>query len=141
MKPIISILILCAFISCTTRKYSTVTVPETHTEFINKDYRDTLILMDSIVIHDSVYIKEKGDTLYRYDTKTEYKYKTIYKYVTKTDTIIKKDSIPYIVTVTEYKEVYKQNWWQKSFMYIGIGALLLIIIIVGYERLKISLKK
>lgn len=137
---LILITFLIIVVACTT-KHNVAVVPEYHSEIIAKNYSDTAIYKDSVFIHDSVYVKEKGDTLYLYNTKVEFKYKTLYKYVTQHDTIIQKDSIPYTITITEYKEVNKQNWLQKTLTGIGVITLVSLFITVLYKYIKLRIKK
>ena len=107
--------------SCKTTKY--ITVPEYH-------YRDsirTLQVHDSIYEHDSIYQYVKADTCFisRWHTK--------YRQLIRTDTLLvnKVDSVPvpYPVKDTKTITVYRQRWWQKDFMSIGI---ITIVALCGY---------
>lgn len=79
--------------SCT----KTIYVPQTRTEYVNRER------VDSLFIHDSIFVTErvKGDTVYRYNDR----WHTAYKLEVRVDTVVKCDSIPYPVEVvrTEYK--------------------------------------
>lgn len=132
MKKILPIiflfLILCA---CTTTKKEFIEVPipiETvKTEYIHNTK------IDSIVIRDSVDRWIKGDTVFLYKEHTKY------KYLSRLDTIVKIDSIPKVITreVTKEVEVNHIKWYQKTLMWTGGIALLLI---VGFLIYKIKFK-
>ena len=132
--------------SCaTTKKIQEVPVilDSDHTEYVSTDVKDSTLLRDSIYVHDSIYVKEKGDTLYYYKYTTEYKDRIQFKYINKTDTVCITDSIPYPVTVTEYKEVVtnKLTWLQQSLVYLGILSLIVLLVTLGIKYIKLYLRK
>jgi len=146
MKNIIIIILLCLITSCaSTRKVTEVpvVVEQEHTEYVSSDTKDSTLVRDSIYVHDSIYVKEKGDTLYYYKYTTEYKDKIQYKYITKTDTLCIRDSIPYPVTVTEYKEVVtnKLTWLQQTLVYLGVLSLIVLLVTLGIKYIKLYLKR
>jgi hypothetical protein len=105
--------------SCKTTKY--ITVPEYH-------YRDSvrvLIQRDSVYRRDSSYFFSKGDTVYHEH------FNTVYHERFNSDTLsyLRRDSIPKPYPVIKKETVYRQRWWQKDFMWIGIVA---IISLCGY---------
>ena len=112
-----------------------VVLPQTHIEQESTNKLDSIFIRDSIYIKDSVYIKEKGDTVFYYKTSTKYidKYKD--RLVYKTDTITKIDSISVPVTVTKIKEVHKLNWFQQTFLYLGIVAMIILAVKVIKHRI------
>ena len=121
-------IVVCAIISlcsCTTTRY--VTVPEYH-------YRDSTKLVhvrDSVFHRDSIYVYTRGDTVYHEH------YNTIYKEHYYSDTInnVYRDSIFKPYKVVETKTVHKLHWWQKSLMWVGIAAIIALIIGI-FIRLK-----
>ena len=127
---IVSGLMLLFFVcSCKTTEY--VEVPVVHTEYVYKESKDTAY------VRDSVYIKEvqKGDTI----RITEYRDRYRFRYITLTDTIIRLDSISVPYPVEVVKIDHKQTWLQKTFMLIGIGFILGIVIRLVLKRLKLIL--
>lgn len=105
---------------------TTTRVVEVPVEVVKKEYiHDTRV--DSVYIRDSIDRWLKGDTLYIT------KYYTKYKYVNKVDTLIRTDSIPKIVTVEKKVEVNHIYWWQKSLMWLGGIATLLILAFIAYK--------
>ena len=88
-------------------------------------------------VHDSTYIDrwhtiiQKGDTIFVTDEVTKI------KYVTKTDTAYKVVEKPVIVSKTETVEVKRPlNWWQKTFIGIGVVSLLALLGIVVWKTRK-----
>ena len=92
-------------------------------------------------VHDSTYIDrwhtiyQKGDTVFVTETEIQYrervKVDTAYKYVEK----------PVEVTVTETVEVKKPlNWWQKTFIGIGVASMLALIGMVIWKTRKLWIK-
>jgi hypothetical protein len=105
---------------------TTTKVVEVPMEVVKKEYiHDTRV--DSVYIRDSIDRWLKGDTLYI----TKYYIK--YRYVNKVDTLIRTDSIPKIVTVEKKVEVNHIYWWQKSLMWLGGIATLLILAFIAYK--------
>ena len=88
-------------------------------------------------VHDSTYVDrwhtiiQKGDTIFVTDEVTKI------KYVTKTDTASKVVEKPVIVSKTETVEVKRPlNWWQKTFIGIGVVSLLALLGIVVWKTRK-----
>ena len=127
---VVSALMLLFFVcSC-----KTVYVPvpgETKTEYVYMESKDTAY------VRDSVYIKEvqKGDTI----RITEYRDRYRFRYITTTDTIVRVDSVAVPYPVEIVKVDHKQTWLQKTFMLIGIGFILGIVIRLVLKRLKLIL--
>lgn len=106
------IILLCfCLMSCKT-KY--VSVPEYHTEYLNKEVHDTLI--EKLFQKDSVVLYTKGDTVYR--DKFQVLYKDRYNTIEKADTLIRVDSvrIPYPVE----RQLTK---WERVQMSVGAVVL------------------
>ena len=116
MMVILFVLALLA--SCKQVEYVPVIEHRTDTTFITKWQRD------SVWLHDSIMVTEKGDTV-----RIE-KWHT--KYVTKIDTVVKyksvTDSIPVPYEVPKYIDK-PLKWWQKSLIWTGILALMVVILI------------
>lgn len=110
-------LLMC---SCKTIEYVPVIQHETHHDSIYF----TQIQRDSIWQHDSILIKDRGDTVWVEKWHTKY----VEKQVHDTTYIAKIDSIPAPYPVKEYVEK-PLNWWQKSLIWTGIVALMVVILI------------
>jgi hypothetical protein len=141
MKNILLVIVFIILVSCSSTSKVTevpITIEQQHTEYIKGELKDTISFRDSVYITDSIYIEEKGDTLYCYKTRVEYKYKTQYKYSIKKDTLCIRDSIPYPVTITEYKEVTTNvlYWYQKLLIYLGIGTIIIVLTMLGINYIK-----
>lgn len=112
---IIPILIL--LVSCTAQRQ----IIEVPVETIKYEYiHDTRI--DSVYEKDSIDRWREGDTVFIYKEHTKY------KYLNKTDTVCKTDTITKVVPV-EVKEVVEVNhikWYQKTLMWAGGIAVLLL---------------
>lgn len=112
---IIPILIL--LVSCTTQRQ----IIEVPVETIKYEYiHDTRI--DSVYEKDSIDRWREGDTVFIYKEHTKY------KYLNRTDTVCKTDTITKVVPV-EVKEVVEVNhikWYQKTLMWAGGIAVLLL---------------
>lgn len=110
-------LLMC---SCKSVEYVPVIQHETHHDSIYF----TKVQKDSVWLHDSISIEAKGDTV-----RIE-KWHT--KYVTKIDTVVKyksvTDSIPVPYEVPKYIEK-PLKWWQKSLIWTGILAFMVVILI------------
>lgn len=123
MKWLLYLTFILLCISCTVTKYVDRPVPvETvRTEYVNKIFRD------SVVVHDSIDRYVSGDTVWLY------KYKYIYVYRDRADTVAVNDTIeiPVEVKTTEVKEVNKLKWYQTTLMWIGGIALLILSFKVG----------
>ncbi len=110
-------LLMC---SCKTVEYVPVIQHETHHDSIYF----TQIQRDSIWQHDSILIKDRGDTVWVEKWHTKY----VEKQVHDTTYIAKIDSIPAPYPVKEYVEK-PLTWWQKSLIWTGILALMVVILI------------
>ena len=110
-------LLMC---SCKSVEYVPVLQHGTHHDSIYF----TKVQKDSVWLHDSISIEAKGDTV-----RIE-KWHT--KYVTKIDTVVKyksvTDSIPVPYEVPKYIDK-PLKWWQKSLIWTGILALMVVILI------------
>lgn len=97
-------------------------------EYVNQYVRDT--------IHESVteYIYTKNDTIFQEKTKIVYKERTV------RDTVFKEltDSVPYPVDVPVYVEK-KLNWFQKTLIWTGGIAIILIIVFILIKLRNLSL--
>lgn len=98
---IILVLSAMMLIGCASNKPK-VTERIVYDTVINNVYKDRLVY-DSIYIYDSVFNRLQNDTVYLE------KYKTIYKYLYKYDTICQKDTIIKSNTITQVKEVKRNN--------------------------------
>lgn len=100
MRAVKYILFILLLAGCT----KTIYVPQTRTEYVNRER------VDSLFIHDSVFVRErvKGDTVYL----TRDRWRTEYRDRLRVDTIIRTDSIPYPVEVvkTEYRTPAPVRW-------------------------------
>ena len=100
---------------CTKTLY--VPVESVRTEYVDKLQRDSIYVYEK----DSMYIK--GDTVFRDRWRYKYRDKFIHDSVFIQDTI----RVPYPVEVIV--KVNELHWWQKSFMWVGIVAVLLFIVV------------
>ena len=97
-------------------------IVEVPVEVIKKEYiHDTKI--DSVYIRDSIDRWQKGDTLFIT------KYSTKYKYLNRVDTI------PKIISTTIEKKVEVNHiyWYQKTLMWLGGIAVILLIVVITYK--------
>ena len=126
---VLVLLVIWAFVGCTTTKY--ITVPEVHTDTV----RITKQQRDSIFLHDSIYVKEwaKGDTVY---LETE-RWHTRYQDRWLCDTIYRSrtDSIPVPVPV-EKKVPAELNWFQQARIWLGNLVLLALALAVGWFAIR-----
>ena len=123
-KKLLLILSLLLFISCKT----STKIIEVPVEVVKKEYiHDTKI--DSVYIRDSIDRWQKGDTLFIT------KYSTKYKYLNRVDTILKVDTIPKIISTTIEKKVEVNHiyWYQKTLMWLGGIAVILLIVVITYK--------
>ena len=88
--------------------------------------------LDSIYLSDSIYISDfvRTDTVFR----TVERWHTQYRDRWRHDTIYqaRHDTIPQPYPVTEYVEK-PLGWWQKCLIWIGIIALMVMIVIVVWK--------
>lgn len=139
MKYLPIFLLLLLAVSCKTKH-------EIQTEYVYVEKTDSLkhlrtqidsllresILRDSINVKDSIVIREKGDTVIVERWHTEYREKDS-QHAEKNKEIIH-DTV--YQSHTEYidryidkeitKEVNKLYWWQKTLMWMGVAAIILI---------------
>lgn len=121
------LILLISHILCISCKTSTKIV-EVPVEVVKKEYiHDTKI--DSVYIRDSIDRWQKGDTLFIT------KYSTKYKYLNRVDTILKVDTIPKIISTTIEKKVEVNHiyWYQKTLMWLGGIAVILLIVVITYK--------
>ena len=125
MKNLILVILL---ILVSTACKTTTKIVEVPVEVIKKEYiHDTKI--DSVYIRDSIDRWQKGDTLFIT------KYSTKYKYINRVDTILKIDTIPKIIFTTIEKKVEVNHiyWYQKTLMWLGGIAVILLIVVITYK--------
>jgi len=105
--------------SCRQVEYVTVEKVRTDTTYITKWQKD------SVWLHDSIRVSEKGDTIRIEKWHTKFVEREVH------DTLYqaKSDTIPQPYQVTEYVEK-PLGWWQKVLIWIGIIALMVMIVIV-----------
>ena len=116
MRSLLIIVLLCSMLTgCTKTLY--VPVESVRTEYVDKLQRDSIYVYEK----DSMYIK--GDTVFRDRWRYKYRDKFIHDSVFIQDTI----RVPYPVEVIV--KVNELHWWQKSFMWVGIVAVLLFIVV------------
>lgn len=129
MKKLVFIVIAILLFSACRTITKTIEVPvEIPVEVIKKEYiYDTKI--DSVYIRDSIDRWQKGDTLFIT------KYSTKYKYLNRVDTILKVDTIPKIISTTIEKKVEVNHiyWYQKTLMWLGGIAVILLIVVITYK--------
>ena len=107
---------------------TTTKIVEVPVEVIKKEYiHDTK--KESVYISYSIKKKKKGDTLFIT------KYSTKYKYLNRVDTILKVDTIPKIISTTIEKKVEVNHiyWYQKTLMWLGGIAVILLIVVITYK--------
>ena len=125
MKKLVFIMLAILMLSDCKNNTKIVEVP---VEVIKKEYiHDTKI--DSAYIRDSIDRWQKGDTLFIT------KYSTKYKYLNRVDTILKVDTIPKIISTTIEKKVEVNHiyWYQKTLMWLGGIAVILLIVVITYK--------
>ena len=111
---------------CTTTKYVPVISHSTDTLIQTRTQYDSIYMSDSIYISDFV----RTDTVFR----TVERWHTQYRDRWRHDTIYqaRHDTIPQPYPVTEYVEK-PLWWWQKGLIWIGIIALMVVIVIVVWK--------
>ena len=119
---ILAVLLMISFCGCTTTRYVPVEHHTTDTVYQSKLQRD------SIWLHDSILVSEKGDTIRIERWHTKFVEKQVH------DTLYqaKIDSIPAPYPVTEYVEK-PLSWWQNGLIWIGIIAMMVMIVIVVWK--------
>lgn len=126
MKYFILLLLGFLLACCTSTRYVPV-------ERVKVEYKDKIIHhRDSIYQRDSVYIRERGDTVFV--EKFVYLYRDKYKRDTVYHQRIDSIAVPY--EVVKWKTVKKPpNTLEKLLMYVGVGALGLLIF-KGYKIIR-----
>ena len=129
MKKLVFIVITILLFSACRTITKTIEVPvEIPVEVVKKEYiHNTKI--DSVYIRDSIDRWQKGDTLFIT------KYSTKYKYLNRVDTVLKVDTIPKIIYTTIEKKVEVNHiyWYQKTLMWLGGIAVILLIVVITYK--------
>lgn len=92
---VVSLILLLLLFTLSGCKTKYISVPEYHTEYVNRT--DTFAKLDSVYIKDSVFVYKNRDTIFINKIAYRDRYHNIYK--VKSDTIFKTDSIrvPYPV--------------------------------------------
>lgn len=90
-------------------------------ESVRTEYQDRY-LRDSINVYDSVYVREKGDSVF------VDRFQKIYIDRFRVDSFIRTDSIQVPYPVDKIVEVNKLYWYQEALMWIGVGALVILMI-------------
>lgn len=101
----------------------TVYVPQTRTEYVERERVDSVYLRDSIY----VTLRTANDTVYI----TQYCDRIRGRVSIRTDTVCRVDSISYPVEVVRTET--KMNGFQKFFFWIGIGFTLALILWVAVK--------
>ena len=125
MKKLVFIMLAILMLSACKTTTKIIEVP---VEVVKKEYiHNTKI--DSVYIRDSIDRWQKGDTLFIT------KYSTKYKYLNRVDTILKVDTIPKIISTTIEKKVEVNHiyWYQKTLMWLGGIAVILLIVVITYK--------
>jgi len=122
MKWFLAVVVMAVVCGCTKTDYITVERVTHDTTYVAKHQRD------SIWLHDSIRVSEKGDTIRIEKWHTKFVEREVH------DTIYqaKSDTIPQPYQVTEYVEK-PLGWWQKCLIWIGIIALMVVIVIVVWK--------
>lgn len=118
------LIVLAAIALLTGCKTKYVSVPEYHTQYMNKT--DTLLQLDSILVHDSVSVVYQGDTITTFKFCYRDRYRYIYK--NKTDTILVTDSVMvphYIEKERKRKNADLVLWFFLALAIIGITGYVL----------------
>ena len=120
MRSLLIIVLLCSMLTgCTKTLY--VPVESVRTEYVDKLQRDSIYVYEK----DSMYIK--GDTVFRDRWRYKYKDKLIHDSIFIQDTI----RVPYPVEVIV--KVNELHWWQESLMWVGIVAIIILLVMLWYQ--------
>lgn len=119
---LIVVIVFLLLTSCKQIEYVTVEKVRNDTTYITKHQRD------SVWLHDSIMVSEKGDTIRIEKWHTKY----IEKVSHDTTYVATHDTIPQPYPVTEYVEK-PLGWWQKGLIWIGIIALMVVIVTVVWK--------
>ena len=122
IKLFLAVVVMAVVCSCTKTEYITVERVTHDTTYVAKHQRD------SIWLHDSIRVSEKGDTIRIERWHKKFVERDVH------DTLFqaKSDTIPQPYPVTEYVEK-PLSWWQKWLIWIGIIALMVVIVIVVWK--------
>lgn len=135
----LTILLVCC--SCGSTKMVTETIP---VETIRETLRVDTIYLNHMQ-YDSIYVStDKSqeyhlnplnrlndftpDTIVITQHDVEYRYRLLHDTIYKTDVITQRDSIPYEVTVTQYRNVPYIPWYAKTLIWIGAISIFAFII-------------
>ena len=137
---ILILVIFCILTGCRSTRLATQTVREVHTDtiYVNKVHYDSIYIShdrttdyhrgiqsnESVSSVQSVFSNPVSDTLFIHDRTVEYRYRLLRDTVFRT----RVDSIPYEVTVVETKAEQYVPWWAKLLSWIGVLALIILII-------------
>lgn len=113
MRAVLFICLTFWLVGCT----KTVYIPQ---ETVRTEYQDRY-LRDSIYLHDSVYVRDRGDSVFVDRWHTQYIDRLRVDSFLRTDTIRE----PYPVEKIVY--VNKTAWYQDMLIWIGLGALAVLI--------------
>ena len=122
MKCFLAAVVMAVVCGCTKSEYITVERVTHDTTYVAKHQRD------SIWLHDSIRVSEKGDTIRIEKWHTKF----IENVSHDTTYVATHDTIPQPYPVTEYVEK-PLGWWQKFLIWIGIIALMVVIVIVVWK--------
>lgn len=118
-------IVVATLCSCKSSQVTVVERVRTDTCYISKEKKDSIYVRDSVFLHEYT----KGDTVYVEKTRVNLvtqerlRIDTVYK--------AKVDSVP--VPYPVVKEVNKLYGWQKWLMWTGVGAILCLLIFIGYK--------
>lgn len=90
-------------------------------ESVRTEYQDRY-LRDSINVYDSIYVREKGDSIF------VDRLQKIYIDRFRVDSFIRTDSIQVPYPVDKIIEVNRLYWYQEALMWIGAGALVVLML-------------
>lgn len=101
-----------------------------------REHRDTVMIRD--IRYDSVYVRQESyrdrsrDTVYLRDVSCEYRYRMLHDTVR----VVSRDSIPYEVRVTEYREVPRRRSTIDLIAYCCLGIVAGAVLIKMVRLLK-----
>lgn len=79
---------------------------------------------DSVYLYNNVSTVHNGDTLLVRDTRVEYRYRLLHDTVR----LVRRDSVPYEVRVTEYRDVPRHRGIADYVAYTVLGAAVLMLV-------------
>ena len=131
LLPLLSVSLL---VVCCASHRTVTTVP------VETVRRDTVHMYshryDSVYLYNNVSTVHNGDTLLVRDTRVEYRYRLLRDTVR----LVRRDSVPYEVRVTEYRDVPRRRGIADYAVYTVLGAVVLMFVwrwagqFVGYNR-------